>query len=114
MRASHSGVEEQNTEKKHQIEHSPNQNKRKIHRRNNSNDFDDAKLSSNNPQIQNGIVSTSELKACYDALKHVLTMKYVNVSERLYLTFPAKCLQSLKACSAQHTRTTVSNLNFSY
>lgn len=53
-----------------------------------------------------------DLINCYTAIKHVLTMKYANVVERLHLTFPAKCTQSLLTCCEQHARNAVSLLSF--
>ncbi|XP_055322751.1 uncharacterized protein LOC129578362 [Sitodiplosis mosellana] len=106
-------VENHDTTKKHKIPHSPNPTKRKTRRHYNdnsvtTNDKDKLNLDSKtvpSQSTQNGIVDTA-LIACHSAIKHVLTMKYANIVERLHLTFPAKCTQSLKACSEQHARNT--------
>ena len=65
---------------------------------------------------QNGMTDDAvdpELINFYTAIKHVLTMKYANVVERLHLTFPAKCTQSLLACCEHHLRNAVSFFCFS-
>lgn len=98
--------EDQSTDKKHKIEHSPNLNQRKKKQQ---------KAAISNNSVTNGTqnqpvqeVNSAELIACYNAINQVLTMKYVNVIERLHIFFPASCTQSLKACSQEHLRQTVS------
>lgn len=98
--------QDQSTDKKHKIEHSPSPIQRKRKQQ---------KTSIPTNSVENGIrsqpaqeVNSADLIACYNALKQVLTMKYVNVIERLHLKFPAKCTQSLKTCSQEHLRETVS------
>lgn len=111
-------TDNKNTDKKHKIEHSPNLPRKKTNRQkspipNGLDKVDSAPKSTSGPKTQNGNNIngiSSELSKCQSAIKQVLTMKYVNALERLHLTFPAKCMQSLRACSEQHFRSTVSTI----
>lgn len=43
-----------------------------------------------------------------NALEQVLSIKHADVIERLKVTFPAQCIQSLKKCGQEHCRNEVS------
>lgn len=69
------------------------------------------------PSVRNGVkkpkttLSTSNIpyvQSFWNALEQVLSMKHADVTERLKITFPAKCIQSLKKCDKEHARNDVS------
>lgn len=104
---------------KHKIQHSPYLGNVKKKLRNETlRKKDELKFKPNGIQSSSTKYETNanainhpDLIACFNAMKEVLTVKYVSVVERLKLTYPAKCTRSLKACSEKHFRNGVSYIS---
>lgn len=97
------------TAAKHKTEHSPNlSKKRKIRQDKSTADSEngaDISISITNIAHSN---NNDEATIMTRALKQVLKLKYVNVLERLKLSYLAKCTRSLKDCHDHHYNNEVS------
>lgn len=67
------------------------------------------KIRSNDGKITNRSKSDqkSDCDEIWKAIEHIYAKGYVDVVERLKLTFPVGCKQSLKDCSTKHHRNRV-------
>ncbi|XP_031633212.1 uncharacterized protein LOC116346993 [Contarinia nasturtii] len=89
--------------KKHKTEHSSILSKKQKIRHDAPDAKDSNEVNGSDSSTTNDAQSTS-INNMYNALEQVLKMKYLNVIERLKLSFPAKCTRSLENCNEQHYR----------